>query len=37
MAMRIIQWLGGERRLADMLIPRCPPHSCYVEGFLGGC
>lgn len=32
----IIPWLGGKRRLADILIPRFPPHTCYVEVFAGG-
>ena len=36
MASPIIPWLGGKRRLADQLIPRFPPHKCYVELFAGG-
>ncbi len=36
MAMPIIPWIGGKRRLADKLIPNFPPHSCYVEVFAGG-
>lgn len=32
----IIPWIGGKRRLADILIPRFPPHVCYVEVFAGG-
>jgi len=28
--------MGGKRRLADQLIPRFPPHKCYVEVFAGG-
>ena len=32
----IIPWIGGKRRLADLLIPRFPPHTCYVEVFAGG-
>lgn len=28
--------MGGKRRLADLLIPRFPPHTCYVEVFAGG-
>lgn len=32
----IIPWLGGKRRLADLLIGRFPPHTCYVEVFAGG-
>lgn len=36
MATPIIPWLGGKRRLADIIIPRFPPHTCYVEVFAGG-
>ncbi len=36
MAQPIIPWVGGKRRLADQLIPRFPPHKCYVEVFAGG-
>lgn len=36
MAMPIIPWIGGKRRLADHLIPNFPPHKCYVEVFAGG-
>lgn len=36
MANAIIPWIGGKRRLADQLIPRFPPHKCYVEVFAGG-
>lgn len=36
MASPIVPWLGGKRRLADTLIPRFPPHTCYVEVFAGG-
>lgn len=32
----IIPWLGGKRRLADLLLGRFPRHSCYVEVFAGG-
>lgn len=35
MAIPIVPWIGGKRRLADILIPRFPPHSCYVEVFAG--
>jgi len=28
--------MGGKRRLADTLLHRFPPHSCYVELFAGG-
>lgn len=36
MATPIIPWIGGKRRLADILISRFPPHTCYVEVFAGG-
>lgn len=36
MAQPIIPWMGGKRRLADLLIPRFPAHKCYVEVFAGG-
>lgn len=36
MALPIIPWLGGKRRLADTLIKRFPAHTCYVELFAGG-
>ena len=36
MALPIVPWLGGKRRLADKLIPLFPPHECYVEVFAGG-
>jgi DNA adenine methylase len=36
MAMPIIPWIGGKRRLADRLIPQFPKHECYVEVFAGG-
>ena len=32
----IVPWIGGKRRLADVLIPRFPPHKCCVEVFVGG-
>ncbi|WP_231643062.1 DNA adenine methylase [Ralstonia syzygii] len=32
----IVPWIGGKRRLADILIPRFPAHTCYVEVFAGG-
>lgn len=35
MAIPIVPWIGGKRRLADILIPRFPAHSCYVEVFAG--
>jgi DNA adenine methylase len=36
MALPIIPWIGGKRRLADMLLNRFPAHQCYVEVFAGG-
>ena len=36
MALPIIPWIGGKRRLADRIIPQFPPHTCYVEVFAGG-
>lgn len=36
MALPIIPWLGGKRRLADQLLPLFPQHECYVEVFCGG-
>lgn len=36
MAMPIIPWVGGKRRLANKIIPQFPAHSCYVEVFAGG-
>lgn len=36
MATPIIPWLGGKRRLADIILPQFPPHECYVEVFAGG-
>lgn len=36
MALPIIPWLGGKRRLADTILSRFPPHECYVEVFAGG-
>lgn len=32
----IIPWMGGKRRLADVILPRFPEHTCYVEPFAGG-
>lgn len=36
LASPIVPWIGGKRRLAETLIPRFPPHTCYVELFAGG-
>jgi len=36
MALPVIPWMGGKRRLADTIIPRFPDHECYVEVFAGG-
>lgn len=35
MAVPIIAWLGGKRRLAKTLLPLFPEHKCYVEPFCG--
>lgn len=32
----IIAWLGGKSRLADTIVSKIPPHTCYVEVFCGG-
>ena len=32
----IIPWIGGKRRLSELLLSRFPAHSCYVEVFAGG-
>lgn len=34
-AQPIIPWIGGKRRLAPVLLPLFPDHSCYVEPFAG--
>lgn len=31
----IVPWIGGKRRLAPILLPLFPPHTCYVEPFCG--
>lgn len=36
MALPIIPWIGGKRRIADTLLNRFPQHTCYVEVFAGG-
>ncbi len=36
MAVPIIPWIGGKRRLAETLFHRFPAHTCYVELFAGG-
>ena len=35
-ALPIVPWIGGKRRLVNMLIKRFPAHDCYVEVFAGG-
>lgn len=35
MAKPIIPWLGGKRRLAKLILPCFPEHTCYVEPFCG--
>ena len=32
----IIPWIGGKRRLVDLLLSRFPAHECYCEVFAGG-
>lgn len=36
MALPIVPWIGGKRRLAELLLGRFPAHTCYVEVFAGG-
>lgn len=36
MANPIVPWIGGKRRLVELLLARFPPHKCYVEVFAGG-
>lgn len=36
MALPIIPWIGGKRRVAEQLLTRFPAHTCYVEVFAGG-
>lgn len=31
----LVPWIGGKRRLAKVLLPLFPEHSCYVEPFCG--
>lgn len=31
----IIPWIGGKRRLAKVILPLFPAHTCYVEPFCG--
>lgn len=31
-----VVWPGGKRRLLKHLLPKIPPHTCYVEAFAGG-
>ena len=35
MALPIIPWMGGKRRLSKHLLPLFPEHKCYVEPFCG--
>lgn len=32
----VIPWIGGKRRLSNWILPKFPPHKCYVEAFAGG-
>ncbi|WP_312156302.1 DNA adenine methylase [Lelliottia nimipressuralis] len=36
MSKPIIPWVGGKSRLAKIILPAFPPHTCYVEPFCGG-
>lgn len=36
MANPIVPWIGGKRRLVELLLARFPSHKCYVEVFAGG-
>jgi DNA adenine methylase len=36
MASPIVPWIGGKRRLVDLLLSRFPAHDCYCEVFAGG-
>lgn len=31
----LIPWIGGKRRLVDLILPLFPDHTCYVELFAG--
>lgn len=35
-AIPVIPWVGGKRKLAKVILPLFPEHSCYVEPFCGG-
>lgn len=35
MANPFLPWIGGKRRLAPLILPMFPEHSCYVEPFAG--
>lgn len=32
----VIPWIGGKRRLAKIILPLFPEHTCYCEPFAGG-
>lgn len=34
-AMPLVPWIGGKRRLAKHILPLFPEHTCYVEPFAG--
>jgi len=36
MAVPVVPWMGGKRRLAKHILPLFPEHTCYVEAFAGG-
>lgn len=35
-ALPVIPWVGGKRKLAKVILPLFPEHTCYVEPFCGG-
>lgn len=35
-AIPVIPWVGGKRKLAKVILPLFPDHTCYVEPFCGG-
>lgn len=35
-AIPVIPWVGGKRKLAKVILPLFPEHTCYVEPFCGG-
>ncbi|KUJ73940.1 restriction endonuclease subunit M [Thiomicrospira sp. XS5] len=31
----VVPWIGGKGRLANWILSKFPPHTCYVEAFVG--